>query len=286
MIIGVDYASVDGNAPPNFTAAKNAGLTYAILRGTYGTWADPLIQRDWKALAASGLVRGAYMFPIYTEDPVAEAKAFAAAVGPLGPGDLPPILDIEFPGHGISDTKMTPAQAVDWLTRAGTTLMESYGCCMIYTSGRVWHEDLQDAMSVFFQRCPKWLARYTYGTNQAPHLVPGLLPGVVPPQLGDPDDYDILQVQGDAIQFPGFTHTVDINIWRPLLKGAKGARCAWLADRLGLPVSNDFNEWKTHVFDDQLAAAFTDFQTKNSLTPDATLGPRSFSRVCWSNLHG
>jgi len=40
MTIGVDYASVDGNAKPDFAAAKKGGAQFAIPRAIYGRDAD------------------------------------------------------------------------------------------------------------------------------------------------------------------------------------------------------------------------------------------------------
>ncbi len=286
MIIGIDYASIDGNAAPDLTAAKQAGIRFAIIRGSYGTWKDPTIQRDWENVRLSGLVRGAYMFPIYSGDPTEEAKRFAENVGNLGPGDMPPILDIEFPGHGISDTGMTPKQAVDWLTQAGLYLINRYGTVMVYTSGRVWHEDLKDAKSVFFRGCPLWLARYTYGTRQPVQLQnANLIPGVVPSQLGDPDDYWMLQYQGDGVNLPGFNKTVDMNIFRLLYKGMKGERVGWLRARLGLSVIDNKGDQSANVFDQETHDALVAFQRRNLLTVDGICGPQTFASVCWNRIN-
>lgn len=234
-MLGVDYASVDGNKPPDF---KSARLDFAFLRGSYGTWKDPIFARDWAALRAAKVVRGAYMFPVYSGDPIVETKAFCDYVT-LDAHDMPPVLDIEFPGHGIADTHMTPAQALAWLEKAGLTLLNHYGSLMLYTSARVWHEDLHDLVSSTFKGCPLWLARYPYKTNIAPQAVPSTSPPV-PLQLGDSDSCWIHQFQGDSIHYPGFSHTVDINWFRPLMQGCKGDRVTWLQGKIGAKQDGDF----------------------------------------------
>lgn len=283
MIIGVDYASIDGNKT-DYQLAKNAGIRFAIIRGSYGTWKDPTNQADWEDIKRAGLVRGAYAFPVYSGDPVIEMQSFIDNVGPLGVGDLPPILDIEFPGHGISDTHMTTSQALSWLTTAASTLQNHYGCVMLYTSGRVWHEDLKDSLSTLFRRCPLWLARYTYSTRQDAHFTGDILPGVVPPQLGDADDYWLQQFQGDAVNCPGFTKTVDLNVFRLLYKGMVGERVGWLRARLGLSVTRSGDDESLNVFDQDTHDALLAFQKSNKLTADGICGPQTFSYVCWNNI--
>lgn len=277
MILGVDYASVDENAAPDFAAAKKYGVSFVIVRGTYGTWLDPCVQRDWEAIKNNGLIRGAYMFPAYTGDPVAQAKGFCKTIGPLGPGDLPPTLDVEFPGHGIADTGKTPAQALAWLEAAAQVLLDTYGTLINYTSGRVWHEDLHDIQSKLFSQSHNWLARYTYGTHQAPHLDGNLLPGVVPPQLGDADDYWIQQVQGDAWYVPGFKQ-VDLNVFRVLAQGAKGERVRFVQRVIGLPT-----EAQDGGLGSETVAAVIGYQQRKGLTADGIVGLKTFCQMAWEH---
>lgn len=274
MIVGVDYASVDANNKPDFAAAKKFGVQFVILRGTYGTWLDPVVHRDWQAIKDAGLVRGAYMFPVYSGNPVTEATAFINAVGPLGPGDLPPTLDIEFPGHGLVDTRKTPAQALAWLEAAAQVLLDHYGTLLNYTSGRVWHEDLRDIASKLFASTHNWLARYTYGEHQAPHLGESLLPGVVPPQLGDKDDYWIHQCQGDAWYVPGFRQ-VDLNLFRMLGQGAKGERVRFVQSVTGERIDGDFGA--------KTAASVIAYQQRKGLVADGIVGLNTFCQMVWEH---
>ena len=84
MIVGVDYASVDQNSTPNYDTLRRACIAagstagFAIMRGAYGTWPDPVVQRDWRAATAAKLTCGAYLFlrlPIqgYSGTPRADA---------------------------------------------------------------------------------------------------------------------------------------------------------------------------------------------------------------------
>ena len=62
MILGIDTASVAGNKKIDWTAAKAAGLSFALLRAAYGVDTDSTFTREWPRLAESGLMRGAYLF--------------------------------------------------------------------------------------------------------------------------------------------------------------------------------------------------------------------------------
>jgi hypothetical protein len=49
MIIGVDWASVDGDGDPDFATAKqHSSIAFAMHRATYGTEVDPRFKPDWQ----------------------------------------------------------------------------------------------------------------------------------------------------------------------------------------------------------------------------------------------
>lgn len=252
-ILGTDYAAVDSNKPPNLVAAKKAGMEFAILRASYGVSKDDTFQRDWKKLKIAGITRGAYLFPVMSKarPPEPQILAFVQAVklaGGLDPGkDLPPVLDVEF-SKGIKATGLTRLECLDWVLRAAVQLEDAFGCLpMIYTSARVW--DGQDDDSLDLNRvptpaladCPLWLARYPYKTGIISHHAPderdGLAVPAVPAQLGDATDCFFHQYQGDAVGFPGFSSTVDLNRFFPLSMATaeKGSeKVKWIQRKLGV----------------------------------------------------
>src|SRR5580658_4363712 len=105
---GIDTASVDDNKNPNWMRAKaQVPIDFAIIRSNFGTVPDPVFARDWPKLKEAGVVRGAYLFLRFPHStrgrppaPDAQAKAFIATVRNLDESDLPPTLDVEFPGQG------------------------------------------------------------------------------------------------------------------------------------------------------------------------------------------
>src|SRR5678815_942770 len=63
MLFGIDCAAVDNNKQADWVVARRRGpISFALIRATWGTTPDSLFTRDWPALKAAGLTRGAYMY--------------------------------------------------------------------------------------------------------------------------------------------------------------------------------------------------------------------------------
>ncbi len=288
MIVGVDYASVDEDKTPDYAALRRAcaaaGSTagFAIMRGAYGTWADPVVQRDWRAASAAGLTCGAYLFlrlPVrgYSGTPEDQVSTFARSVGTLTSADLVPILDVEDAGLAAQDE-------LDLVHRAWSTMRSIYGVSpMIYTSNRVWVEDLDDLPAGEMVDSPLWLAKpWPWPLRTVAQLSP--VPFSDPANPRDPvvpapwgaRNWWIHQYQGDALPVPGFTSTVDLSRFRVMGGGTgeTGDRVAWLQRRIGAVV--------TRTFDAATAARVRSFQSAHGLVVDGVVGPRTFAAVAWS----
>ncbi len=295
MTFGIDYAGVDSNRPPNFSALKGAGASFCFIRASYAfhipvhnAWivqGDPTFSRDWEPLKASGLIRGAYMFPVIqaAQSATEQAEIFKHAVdaaGGLRPGiDFPPCLDIEFPGKGIDDTGLDRAGVLAWLSSVTTQLTRLFGCPpLLYTSGRVWNDTDADCLGnppapLSMAPCPLWLARYTYKTRLPAVLPPPEgPPPPVPGPWGDSDNYWFHQDQGDALGVPGFSSTVDISRFNsgPL----HGDRARWVQRRLNVSADGSFGP--------QSLAALRTFQSTHGLIADGIVGPKTFCALAWA----
>jgi GH25 family lysozyme M1 (1,4-beta-N-acetylmuramidase) len=281
MILGVDTASVAGNKKIDWVAAKAAGLSFAIIRAHWGDQKDTAFDREWPRIAEAGLVRGGYLFLRFPRagkpapDPEAQAAAMARSLGDLAPGDLPPTLDVEFPGKGRVDTGLTVAECIDRVMRAHAVLKRAFGASpIVYTSARVWRDDLRNTPVPELLGSPLWLARYYFKsgsavrTGAAFHAMPT---PPVPVPWGGADDWWIHQYQGNAVGFAGFpSGKVDMNRFNPLYRGS-GPRVRWVQRRLGLD--------PTGRFDATTAAAVGDFQRRHGLVADRIVGPRTFARL-------
>lgn len=294
MTWGVDYASVDGNHPPDFNAFKKAGGSFVWIRASYGAYdaghnawrmvPDPAFARDWAALKnfQPDLRRGAYMGPavLASHTPEEQIGVFRAAVQDVGgliPGiDFPPCLDIEFP-QGIKGTGLDAAGVLDWVRRAVAEMRRLFGCWpIIYTSGRVWNDTDADCLAnppaPDLVSCPLWLARYAYATRQPAVLPP---PDGAPPPVPTPwgDEWHAHQDQGDALGVPGFTATTDVDRFRVAKQGDHGGHVAWYQRKRGLVADGAFGP--------ATAADVKAFQTSRGLVADAVIGVGTFCAAAW-----
>ncbi len=93
---GIDVSTYQGTI--NWAQVHAAGKEFGIARIGDGLGKDPTFPGHWAAMKANGMIRGAYQFFRPTLDPIAQADLVVAAVGRLGPGDLPVTLDVEAGG--------------------------------------------------------------------------------------------------------------------------------------------------------------------------------------------
>src|SRR5437764_3706512 len=248
---GIDYGSVDGNKP-DFAKAKSEGkLHFSIVRGW--CWqGDPHWKRDWSILKDNGIVRGTYLFLVFPKggqkppSPEKQTKAFLDYVGSMEKTDFPPTVDVEFPGKGRSETGMSAAECLDGVRQSWKVIKDALGVApMIYTSKRVWHEDLSDLAAPDLIESPLWLTPYVVKEHMPPILDPEKFKGgkydpKVPPPWGDGDNWWIHQYQGDSRGMPGFFQ-VDMNRFHGMVKGATGERVKWVQRRLGIDQSGTFD---------------------------------------------
>lgn len=287
MIFGVDCADVESGKKTGWGTAKALGpISFAIIRASYGSTPDVSFKTSWPAIKAIGLTRGAYLFLRFPKkgaaappDPDVQAAAFCKLVGPLDRTDLPVTIDLEFPGNGISDTGLTARQALDWMRAAWKTVVAAYHVPpIIYTSARVWQEDLGNIAAPDLVDSPLWLARYFYASKTTavrdPSALSSHLDPPIPPPWGGATNWWIHQYQGDAIGMPGFNATVDLNRFNVMLKGATGDRVTWVQRKLGTS--------ETGKFDAALNAKVIAFQQANGLDVDGIIGPQTFAALCWA----
>lgn len=131
---GVDVSRYQGNV--NWTAVKNAGKEFALIRAGYGKYAsqeDPYFDQNMKNAQAAGIACGAYWFSYAAS--VADAKKEAELFANVIEGysfEYPLVFDIEAPVH----QKMTVSE-VSAIINAFCSVMESKGyyvCIYSYAS--------------------------------------------------------------------------------------------------------------------------------------------------------
>jgi len=220
------------------------------------------------------------MFPVITPkaaSPEAQVATFIRAMknaGGIVPGvDLPPTLDIEFPGNGIATTGMKLTDVINWLMTAVGALRKEYGTApMIYTSKRVVWEDLQNKLPAELSDCIPWIkSAYRLKARQSVDKVVPKEPPIPPPFSW----WAIQQYQGDALNFKGFSSTVDVNRFNTQSVGCRGAFVSWIQRKLAMA------EGSPGLFDTATAEAVKEFQNKINTQIDGSVGIGTFSHLCW-----
>jgi lysozyme len=176
-ILGVDVSHHNGAI--DWRTVANAGFAFAYAKATEGVaFADRQFQSNWAGIRSAGMLRGAYHF-FRPALPVArQADQFAARVGPLAAGDLPPMLDLEETSRNASEDEWPRvgktrrvALALEWLERVEQALGRQP---IIYTRGS-FVEDVLGAPGLLL-RYPMWIAHYTEDAQpQTPAGWPGWL---------------------------------------------------------------------------------------------------------------
>ena len=91
---GIDVSVWQGGI--NWGSVKDAGVKYAYARATNGTKIiDSTFDKNWAGMKNNGILRGAYQFFRPGQDAVAQANLILQRMGPLGPTELPPMIDVE-----------------------------------------------------------------------------------------------------------------------------------------------------------------------------------------------
>jgi lysozyme len=119
---GADVSSYDGAV--DWAALKASGRSFAFARVADGsTFLDTTFADNWQAMKINGFVRGPYQYFRAAESGFTQASVLLAAIeaaGPLEPGDLPPVLDLETTDGATDAVVLQGAQ--EWLAavRAAT----------------------------------------------------------------------------------------------------------------------------------------------------------------------
>jgi len=149
---GIDVSKWQGDI--DWDAVKADGIEFAFIRVSDGAaLPDPTFARNWAEAGRVGIARGAYQYFRPLEDPEEQADLLLAAVGPPGPRDLPPVIDIE-----VSDG-VEPRDLARRMDRWARRVKKALGVRpLVYTSAKHWVELL--AGSRTFRRHLLWVAHY------------------------------------------------------------------------------------------------------------------------------
>jgi len=136
----------------DWNAEKAAGVVFGYARIGDGLGGDSQFAPNWSKMKAAGVLRGAYQFFEPGEDEVAQANLMIQAVGTLGDGDLPCMIDVEVTGGQSGGTIASKVAHWIQLVQAGTGKAP-----IIYTGPYFWQDNVG---STAFGNTPLWVADY------------------------------------------------------------------------------------------------------------------------------
>ncbi len=159
IVICPDGATLDGidvsywQGSVDWYDVANDGIDFAFVRVSDGlTYYDTEFQNNWAGTRNAGIVRGAYQYFRPGEDAVAQAQLLLSEMGPLQPGDLPPVLDVETT-DGYSSAHVVAA-IHDWMDTVETEIGRMP---IIYTGAWFWESSVG---SSDFEDYPLWVANW------------------------------------------------------------------------------------------------------------------------------
>ncbi|MCY1054714.1 GH25 family lysozyme [Nannocystis sp. SCPEA4] len=158
-LFGIDVSIYQGTIDWNAVAAD--GVVFAWVRVSHSTAVlDSQFAANLAGARAAGIHTGVYQYFEPGEDPIAQAQLLLDNLGPLQPGDMPPMIDVE------SANTVPQAQYVDairaWLdhVEAATGTVP-----FIYSGYYYWNDNVGSGE---FADHPLWIANYNPGCPLVP----------------------------------------------------------------------------------------------------------------------
>jgi GH25 family lysozyme M1 (1,4-beta-N-acetylmuramidase) len=158
---GVDVCHWQGSVEWSQVAAS--GVAFAYARVSDGLlFIDPAFAGNYEGIKAAGMIRGAYQMFRPGQDPLDQANLVLSSVGTIGPGDLPPALDVEVT-DGRSPLEIGHAVQV-WVS----VIQQATGRTPVIFTGRYFWDDL--VISPDSAREPLWIAAWGVTCPNTPSI--------------------------------------------------------------------------------------------------------------------
>jgi MYXO-CTERM domain-containing protein len=158
---GIDVSVYQGTI--DWEEVRASGIEFAFIRTSHGTnTLDSRFDDNWAGAKAAGVLRGPYQYFESGQDAIAQADVMLARLSDYGPGDLPPVIDVEDPTN-TPNPQAYLAKVGDWMDYVENALGVRP---IIYTGKYYWQDKL--ANSSDFAGDLLWLAHYTSGCPNTP----------------------------------------------------------------------------------------------------------------------
>ena len=244
---GIDVS--DAQRKIDWQTVADSDFAYAVTQATLGDReiADSF-SRNWEAIGATDLVRGAYHVFSWDVDAAAQADFFLKTVS-LESGDLPPVLFVPIPG---GDRDLSAADLQTWLNAIE---LETGRKPILYAPLEV-AQRLPESFAIY----PLWIASETLASSPQ-----------MPPSWSDWTFWRYSR-QGKV---PGIEGRVNVSWFQSLHEEEKGDRVRNLQQRLqdwGLdpgPIDGKFAPLTQ--------AAVIEFQRWKDSLEDGVVGPRTWA---------
>jgi hypothetical protein len=274
--IGIDIASVDGNGTPNWDAAVTQGhLRFVGLRAVEGVTPDPWYATYVNQLDARGIPHFPYLIMTPNLDtPEAQANKALAVVGTLNNHYFPLALDVEGNRRGL-----TAAQWLDWVTRAYRVIKQALGVPPLLYSSQVYWIDpdgMNNLPAPELADCAGWWKYWPWPIHSQAVYDAATVDKLAAPPTPPPwnGQWIIQQYMGDALGYPGFKATTDMDRAHVQKQGDTGESVKWIQARLpGLVVDG--------VFGPKTADAVKAFQALKKIATDGIVGLDTAQLLSW-----
>jgi len=132
VVQGVDVSYYQGSI--DWGSVHASGRAFGIARVADGTgFMDPTFAANYAGMKNAGMVRGSYIFFRPEDDPIAQGDIVLKAIGTLGAGDLPPMLDVEVTDNVATSTIVSNIN--QWIAHVTAAIGRRP---MVYTAPYFW----------------------------------------------------------------------------------------------------------------------------------------------------
>jgi lysozyme len=172
MLKGIDVSHMQSDI--DWSAVVGSGVSFAYAKATEQVnFTDPMFLNNYREMKAAGIPRGAYHFFHPSINPSQQAAHFVATLAiadngvngtvKIGPGELPPMLDLEYTKDASPGPLTYVKNVQTWLDFVEKATGRTPG---IYTSASFWNH--ATAFSAAFARYPLWVAEYQVAAPKLP----------------------------------------------------------------------------------------------------------------------
>lgn len=161
---GIDISHYQGDVIELMKSTDS--LHFVIAKATEGIhYIDPDFRSNWREIKERGLIRGAYHFYRFGDDPIKQAQHFAEQITDIEYSDIAPVVDVE--GGSLSQSVSKQQMNADLMKFLQHLENATKRKPIIYTNTSFSDEYFTDSDLSNYEL---WLAEYTKNKPRVPEL--------------------------------------------------------------------------------------------------------------------